>query len=333
MACCQFHPFLEFAETVAGSRDNEGDKVNPQQMLRDKVVVVTGAGRGIGRGIALQMAAQGARVVVNDVGAARDGDGHDATPAQEVVDEIVRLGGQAIASPHSVADWDSAQAIIAQATDAWGRIDCVVNNAGILRDRMFHNMTPEDFDSVMRVHLYGAFYMSRAAITPMRAQKSGSLIHMSSSTGLIGNVGQANYAAAKLGIVALSKSIALDCGRAGIRSNAVSPSGWTRMTSGMPLDTPEQKAMAEKMQAVMQPEKVAPLVTFLASDASDKVTGQIFSVRGNEIFLYSHTRPMRSLHRGEGWTPQSVASHMLPAFEPSFTPLHTIRDVFSWDPV
>ncbi len=304
-----------------------------QHMLQGKVVVVTGSGRGIGRSIALSMAQQGARVVVNDVGAARDGEGQDASPAQEVVNEIVRQGGQAIANTQSVADWDSAQAIIAQALDTWGRIDCVVNNAGILRDRMFHNMSPEDFDAVIKVHLYGAFYMSRAAVVPMRQQKSGALIQMSSSTGLIGNIGQANYAAAKLGIVALSKSIALDCGRSGIRSNVVSPSGWTRMTSGMPTETPEQQAMAQKMQAVMQPEKVAPLVACLASDAASTVNGQIFSVRGNEIFLYGHTRPIRSMHRGEGWTPQTVASQILPAFLPSFTPLQTIQDVFSWDPV
>lgn len=302
------------------------------QMLEGKVVIVTGSGRGIGREMALQMASQGARVVVNDVGVSVSGEADDEDPGREVVEAIRAAGGQAVLSRDSVSEWDSAQRIVQQALDSFGRIDAVVNNAGILRDRIFHQMTPEEFDAVIKVHLYGSFYMSRAAITHFREQKSGAFVHMTSTSGLVGNVGQANYAAAKLGIVGLSKSIALDGARYGVRSNCISPFAWSRMVGSIPAADPEQAARVEKIKS-MTPAPIAAMATFLASDAAATVNGQIFTVRKNEVFLMSQPRPIRSLHRAEGWTPESLAEHLLPAFAPSFLPLEVSSSVFGWDPV
>lgn len=302
------------------------------QMLEGKVVIVTGSGRGIGREMALQMASQGARVVVNDVGVSVSGEADDEDPGREVVEAIRAAGGEAVLSRDSVSEWDSAQRIVQQALDSFGRIDALVNNAGILRDRIFHQMTPEEFDAVIKVHLYGSFYMSRAAITHFREQKSGAFVHMTSTSGLVGNVGQANYAAAKLGIVGLSKSIALDGARYGVRSNCISPFAWSRMVGSIPAADPEQAARVEKIKS-MTPAPIAAMATFLASDAAATVNGQIFTVRKNEVFLMSQPRPIRSLHRAEGWTPESLAEHLLPAFAPSFLPLEVSSSVFGWDPV
>jgi NAD(P)-dependent dehydrogenase (short-subunit alcohol dehydrogenase family) len=301
-------------------------------MLEDKVAVVTGAGGGIGREIALAMAAAGARVVVNDIGASLGGEGADAGPAQRVVEEIRATGGAAAASTDSVADWAGANRIVQTALDAFGRIDCVVNNAGILRDRLFHKMTPEDFESVVRVHLMGTFYVSRAAATHFRAQESGAYVHMTSTSGLIGNVGQANYAAAKLGIAALSKSIALDMAKFGVRSNSIAPFAWSRMIASIPTDTPEARVRVAKLQR-MEAGKIAPMAVFLASDAARDVTGQVFAVRANEILLMSQPRPVRSVQRSEGWTPETISEHAIPALRASFAPLEVSADVFSWDPV
>jgi len=301
-------------------------------MVEGKVVVVTGAGGGIGRDIALAMAAHGANVVVNDIGAALDGAGGSAGPAQQVVDEIRAAGGQAVPNTDSVADAASAARIVQCAIDSFGRIDAVVNNAGILRDRFFHKMSVDEWDSVLKVHLYGAYYMSRAAATHFKEQESGALVHMTSTSGLIGNFGQANYAAAKLGIVALSKSIALDMQKFKVRSNCIAPFAWSRMIGAIPTDTDEQRARVDKIKQ-MTPAKVAPLAVYLASDAAAAVNGQIFSVRNNEISLISQPRPVRSIHRSEGWTPQSIAEHAMPAMRASFFELDRSADVFSWDPV
>ncbi len=194
-------------------------------MLDGKVAVVTGAGRGIGRATAICLAANGAKVVVCDVGAAVTGEGHDVGPAQQVVAEIAQANGQgrAVANTDSVAEWENAQKIVQTAIDNFGRIDMVVNNAGILRDRMFHYMSPEEWDAVIKVHLYGAFYVSRAAVPHFRKQESGCFVHITSTSGLIGSVGQTNYGAAKLGIAGLSRCIAMDMQRYKIRSNCIGP--------------------------------------------------------------------------------------------------------------
>ena len=305
-------------------------------MLEGKAVVVTGAGGGIGRDFALAMAAAGARVVVNDIGTSVKGEGRDAGPAQKVVDEINEKygarGGVAVANTDSVADWESANRIVAQAVEAFGRIDVVVNNAGILRDRFFFNMSPEEWRAVLDVHLNGSFYVSRAAAPHFKSQESGCYVHMTSTSGLIGNLGQANYSAAKLGIVGLSKSIALDMAKYRVRSNCISPFAWSRMIGSIPTETEEQKARVEKLKA-MDTAKIAPLAVFLASEEAQDVSGQIFAVRANEIFLMGQSRPLRSVHRAEGWTPESIAAHALPALRAGFYPLERSQDVFSWDPL
>ena len=300
-------------------------------MLDGKVAVVTGAGGGIGREIALAMALEGAAVVINDVGASLSGEGGSATPAEQTRAIIVQRGGRAAISTDSVAEWDSAQRIVQCALDSFGRIDIVVNNAGILRDVIFHKMSPQDWLAVIGVHLNGSFFVSRAAAEHFRRQGSGAYVHMTSTSGLVGNFGQANYAAAKLGIVGLSKSIALDMQRFGVRSNCIAPFAWSRMTSSIPADTPEQQARLAKLQQ-MTPEKNAPLAVCLASDAARDITGQVFGARMNELYLFNQSRMIRSLHRSDGWTPAAIAAHALPAFRPSLMPLDRSGDAFSWDP-
>ena len=301
-------------------------------MLKDKVIIVTGAGRGIGREIALELGRLGASVVVNDLGTSISGEGASSEPAQEVVDEIIAAGGEAVANGASVADWDSAQSIVATAVDHFGRVDGVVNNAGILRDRFFHNMDPEEWRLVIDVHLNGSFYVSRAAAPVFRAQNSGAYVHMVSTSGLIGNFGQANYSAAKLGLAALSKSIAMDMSRFNVRSNCISPFAFSRMIGSIPTETPDQQARVERLK-VMEPAKIAPLAAYLVSDAANDVSGQIFAVRANEIFLMSQSRPLRGMQTSEGWTAETIASRAMPAFRGSFYPLDRSQDVFNWDPV
>lgn len=298
-----------------------------------KVLIVTGAGRGIGREMAILAAKEGASVVVNDLGIATDGEGAASqAPADEVVETITKAGGKAVANFESVAAPKSAENIIKAAIDKFGRIDAVINNAGILRDRIFHRMSVVDWEQVINVHLNGAFYVSRAAANHFKEQESGAFVHFTSTSGLIGNFGQANYSAAKLGIVGLSKSIALDMQRFNVRSNCISPFAWSRMIGTIPTDTPEQQKRVEKVKK-MTPDKIAPLAVFLVSDLAKGVTGNIFACRMNEIFLMSQNRPIRSVQREQGWTPETIAEHALPALKASLYPLERSQDVFSWDPV
>jgi NAD(P)-dependent dehydrogenase (short-subunit alcohol dehydrogenase family) len=300
-------------------------------LLDGKVALVTGAGRGIGREIALQMAAAGAKILVNDVGATLDGQGSDTAPGQEVVDLIRAAGGTAELNTGSVADADAARAMVAQAIEEFGQLDIVVNNAGILRDIIFHKMTDDDWDAVIKVHLYGSFNISRAAATHFRERFTGTFVHMTSTSGLIGGTGQANYMAAKLGIVGLSKSIAIDMKRFGVRSNCISPFAWSRMVGSIP-DTPEQQERLKALQS-LTPDKIAVAAVWLASDAAQEINGQIFAVRKNEIFLMSQHRPFRSVHRAEGWTAETLVEQALPAFRPSLVPVDVTTDVFSWPPI
>ena len=299
--------------------------------LEGRSVIVTGAGGGIGRDFALAMAAAGAKVLVNDIGTSVKGEGRDAGPAHQVVNQIKEKGGIAVANTDSVAEWESANRIVSSAVEAFGRLDVVVNNAGILRDRFFFNLSPDDWRAVIDVHLNGSFYVSRAAAPHFKLQNSGCYVHMTSTSGLVGNLGQANYSAAKLGIAGLSKSIALDMAKYNVRSNCISPFAWSRMIGSIPAETDDQKARVEKLKS-METAKIAPLAVFLASEEAKDVTGQIFAVRANEIFLMSQSRPLRSVHRAGGWTPETIASHAIPSLRAHFYPLDRSQDVFSWDP-
>jgi NAD(P)-dependent dehydrogenase (short-subunit alcohol dehydrogenase family) len=301
-------------------------------MLDGKVVLVTGGGRGIGRDFSLAMAAAGAKVVVNDLGASTDGTDIEGTPAKEVVREIEAMGGQAVANFGSVARYEDAQAMVADAIKHFGQLDGVINNAGILRDRMFHKMSLDEWHAVIDVHLNGSFYVSRAAADHFRERNTGAYVHMTSTSGLIGNFGQANYAAAKLGIAALSKSIALDLGRNNVRSNCIAPFAWTRMIGTIPITDEVQRQRVERLKE-MTPAKIAPMAVYLLSDAAKEVTGQIFAVRNNEIFLMSQHRPKRSMHRGDGWTAETIAEHCMPAFKSDLYALDRSQDVWPWDPV
>jgi NAD(P)-dependent dehydrogenase (short-subunit alcohol dehydrogenase family) len=301
-------------------------------LLEGKVVLVTGGGRGVGRCIALDAAREGAKVVVNDLGGDEAGKGGEIGPAQAVVEEIKAMGGEALADGHSVADWDSAHRIVEHARDTFGRLDGVVNNAGILRDKIFHKMERDEFESVVQVHLLGYFYVSRAAAAVFREQNGGAFVHMTSTSGLIGNFGQANYMAAKLGVVGLSKAIAMDMQRFNVRSNAIAPFAWTRLVGTIPENTPEEKKRVEGLKR-LRPELISPFPVALLTDCAVKVTGQVFGTQANEIYLFSQARPIRTAQTSDGWTAQTIADRVFPAFEPSFYPLDRSGDIFTWDPV
>jgi len=301
-------------------------------IVKGKTAIVTGAGRGIGRGIARLFAREGARVLVCDIGASLQGEGNDAGPAQETVNAIKKAGGEAIASTLSITEPKNAEASIQSALDAFGRVDILVNNAGILRDVIFHKMSWSDWSDVIGVHLNGSFNMSRAVAPLFREQGSGSFVHMTSTSGLVGNFGQANYMAAKLGIMGLSRGIALDMARFNVRLNCIAPFAFTRMIESIPTQSEQDKKRIEAFQR-MTPEKIAPLAIYLGSDAAADINGQIFSVRNNEIYLFNQPRPIKTIHRAEGWTPEQLATELKPALAASFTALERSEDVFNWDPV
>src|SRR5258706_5952545 len=301
-------------------------------MLKGKVAVVTGPGRGIGREIALLMARHGAQVVVNDYGGSAAGRGGETAPADEVVNEIAKAGGKAVANYDSVASMAGGQAIVKKAVDTFGRVDIIVNNAGILRDRMIFNMTEEEWDAVINTHLKGTFALTRAAAPLMREQKGGRIINMTSTSGLIGNVGQANYAAAKLGIVGFTKVVALDMARYNVTANCISPFAWTRMIGTIPTETQAQKARVEKVNR-MGPQHIAPVAVFLASDEAKEISGQIFGVRGKEVMLFGHMRPLRSIHHDGGWTPERLAAMFPGTLRHHLAPLDTSGQFFNYDPM
>ncbi|MBO6719759.1 MAG: SDR family oxidoreductase [Rhizobiaceae bacterium] len=301
------------------------------EVLEGKSIVVTGAGNGIGRAIALLAAKHGASVVVNDLGASVTGEGASESPAEETVKLIEAEGGKAVANTDSVAGWDSARRIVDCAIDTFGSIDAVVNNAGILRDSIFHKMTEDQWRAVVDVHLHGTFFVSRAAAEHFRRQENGAFVHMTSASGLVGAVGQANYAAAKLGIASLSKSIAIEMKRYNVRSNCIAPVAWGRMSGAIPEDTPEQKERVARMKQIT-PEQNAPMAVFLASDRASHVTGQVFGSRRNELYFYDQTRLSRIMIDPSGWDPVSIAERAMPAFASAFNEPLRAMDVFDWDP-
>jgi len=301
-------------------------------VLKDKAAVVTGAARGIGREIALLLAKHGARVVVNDYGGSEAGSGGASAPADDVVAEIRKAGGEAVANYDSVASMAGGKSIVDAAVKAFGRIDIVVNNAGILRDRMIFNMSEEEWDAVIDTHLKGSFAVTRAAAPLMREQKSGRFINMTSTSGLVGNVGQANYAAAKLGIVGLTRVTALDMARYNVTANCISPFAWTRMIGTIPTGTEVQQARVEKIKK-MSPAHIAPLAAFLASDAAKDISGQIFGVRGKEIMLFGHHRPITRIHHAEGWTVERLEAIFPGTLQHHLVPLETSGQYFNYDPL
>ncbi len=301
--------------------------------LEGRVAVVTGAGRGIGRGIALLFAREGAKVVVNDAGVNVDGTGHDNGPADQVVEEIRAFGGEAVASYDSVATMEGGESIIRKAVDTWGRIDILVNNAGILRDRMIFNMTEEEWDAVIAVHLKGHFACTKPASVLMRQQRHGRIINFTSGAGLRGSSGQANYAAAKAGVAGFTRAVARDLGRYGVTCNAVAPAALTRMTAtvspealqkrrerGIAAPTslggvtagaapPANDAPGGEPSGVhpFAPEHVAPLVVFLASDQAWNINGQVFWVQGSEVSIAGTELPVRTVVKPGLWTPAELA--------------------------
>lgn len=302
-------------------------------VLDGKTVIVTGAGRGIGRECALLAAKEGANVVVNDLGGTMaGGDEGDAGPAEQVAQEIRAAGGQAVSNSDSVATMAGATNMFEQAMDEFGGLHSVISPAGILRDKMFHKMSEDDWDAVIDVHLRGSFNMCRATVEHFRNQEDGSYVLFTSTSGLIGNVGQANYAAAKMGIAGLSRIVAMEGARKNVRSNVIAPFAWTRMIASIPVTDEKSAQRVERMKNQTRADQIAPPAVALCAD--EQTSGQIFTVRGNEIFLMSQPRPVRGMADVNGWTAASLLNRGLPAMRPDYFPAtDATTAVFTWEPV
>jgi NAD(P)-dependent dehydrogenase (short-subunit alcohol dehydrogenase family) len=303
-------------------------------VLDGKVVLITGGGNGIGKETALLLAREGAKVVVNDLGGAlTGGDEGSSGPAEAVAKQIKAAGGQAVSNSDSVTDFKSVQRMVEQAKDTFGGLHAIVNPAGILRDGMFHKMTEEDWDKVISVHLRGSFNVTRASIELFREQKNGAYVLFTSTSGLIGNIGQANYAAAKMGIVGLSRIVAMEGARNNVRSNCIAPFAWTRMIESIPVKDEESAKRVQRMKDSMRADQVAQLAVALCSDRARNVTSQIFGVRGNEIVLFDQPRPIRSMADLTGWNPEKILDTCLPAMANDFFDVGASAEVFPYDPV
>lgn len=303
-------------------------------ILEGRTVLITGGGNGIGRECALIAAREGANIVVNDLGGGlAGGDSGDAGPAENVAAEIRAAGGQAVSNSDSVTDYAAVEAMIEQAKDSFGGLHAIINPAGILRDGMFHKMPPEDWNAVIDVHLHGSFNVTRAAVNHFRDQEDGSFVLFTSTSGLIGNIGQANYAAAKLGIMGLSRIVAMEGARKNVRSNIIAPFAWTRMIASIPVKDEAGAERVERMKNGMRADQVAQLAVALAAPGAAHVSGQVFAVRGNEVVLFDQPRPVKSLAKLEGWTPESLVNQGFPAMQGAFTDLGATASVFPYDPV
>jgi NAD(P)-dependent dehydrogenase (short-subunit alcohol dehydrogenase family) len=303
-------------------------------VMDGKVVLVTGGGNGIGKECALLAAKEGAKVLVNDLGGGvAGGDEGSAGPAEEVCKLIRASGGQAVSNSESVTDRKAVKAMIEQALDVFKGLHAIISPAGILRDKMFHKMDDLDWDQVIDVHLNGSYNVCRAAIDRFREQGEGSFVLFTSTSGLIGNVGQANYAAAKMGIAGLSRIVAMEGVQKNVRSNVIAPFAWSRMIATIPVKDEASAKRVERMKNFMRADQVANLAVSLASPACKEVTGQIFVARGNEYFLMSQPRPIRSVGRLDGWTPKTIAEHAMPALKSSFFDAGPTASVFNWDPI
>ena len=291
--------------------------------LDGKVVLVTGGGNGIGRDCALIAAQEGAKVVVNDLGGGlKGGDEGDAGPAEAVAREIRAAGGEAVSNSESVTSMKAVQGMVEQARDTFGGLHAVINPAGILRDVIFHKMSEDDWDRVIDVHMRGSFNVARATIELFREQNDGAYMFFTSTSGLFGNVGQANYGAAKMGIAGLSRIIAMEGARNNVRSNCLAPVAWTRMTQSVPVKDEAAAARRAVMAEKIRADQPARFSVAMVAPAASHVSGQIFGASGENIILYSQPRPVETVTKEEGWTVQTILDEAVPKMAPKFFDLN-----------